>query len=139
MEHTHMNKEQAYNSFFNRFGVFAFEENAVPTDDVIAQLINAGSIKSKYPYITYQVLLDDLNAPVYPVFSIWDNSTSWERADLLSNAISEYLQDGIIIRLDNGRMFITKGSPFAQHQREEGDSNIRRVLCNLGIEFFTKY
>lgn len=134
-----MNKQQAYNAFWSGFGVLAFEENSVPTDDVIDQMIQAGLASSKYPYITYQVLLDDLDHPVFPTASIYDRNTSWERADVLANTISNRIQTMDTIRLDNGRMFITKGSPFAQHMLEDGDMNIRRVILNLGIEFFTEY
>lgn len=133
-----MDKQQAYNAFWSRFGVFAFEENSVPTDDVIENLIKNGQIKSKYPYITYQVITDDLDRPVYPVASIWDKSTSWERADKLSNLIKRDIQQNTsIIQLDEGGMFITTGTPFAQHMSEEGDRTIRRILINLAIEFFT--
>jgi len=134
-----MNKQQAYNEFWSRFGVFAFEENSVPTDDVIEQLIKSGPIKNKFPYITYQVIIDDLDHSVFPISQIWDKNTSWERADLLSNQISEYIQNTKTIRLDNGRMFITKGTPFAQHMSEQGDSTIKRIVLNLGVEFFTEY
>ena len=134
-----MNKQQAYNAFFSRFGVFAFEENTVPTDDVFAQLIASGNIKSKFPYITYQVLTDDLDHAVFPTASIWDKGSSWERADLLANAISEYVQNTTTIKLDTGRMFITKGSPFAQHQEDAADTDIRRILLNFGVEFFTEF
>lgn len=134
-----MNKQQAYNAFFSRFGVFAFEENTVPTDDVFAKLIASGNIKSKFPYITYQVLMDDLDHAVFPTASIWDKGSSWERADLLANAISEYVQNTTTIKLDTGRMFITKGSPFAQHQEDAADTDIRRVLLNFGVEFFTEF
>lgn len=134
-----MNKQQAYNAFFSRFGVFAFEENTVPTDDVFAKLIASGNIKSKFPYITYQVLTDDLDHAVFPTASIWDKGSSWERADLLANAISEYVQNTTTIKLDNGRMFITKGSPFAQHQEDAADTDIRRILLNFGVEFFTEF
>ena len=134
-----MNKQQAYSAFWSEFGVLAFEENSVPTDDVINAMIKAGLAKSKYPYIAYQVLIDDLDHPVFPTASIYDKSSSWERADTLCNAISNRIQTMDTIRLDNGRMFITKGSPFAQHQLESGDLSIRRVILNLGIEFFTEY
>ena len=133
-----MNKQQAYNAFWSRFGVFAFEENTVPTDDVFAKLIASGNIKSKFPYITYQVLTDDLDHAVFPTASIWDKGSSWERADLLANTISAYIQNTTTIKLDNGRMFITKGSPFSQHQEDAADTDIRRVLLNLGVEFFTE-
>lgn len=133
-----MNKQQAYNSFWNSFGVLAFEENSVPTEDVIEALIEAGVATSRWPMITYQVLIDDLNEPIYPTASIYDRSTSWERADTLANAISASIQTMGTIKLDNGRVFITKGSPFAQHASEEADRSIRRIVLNLGIEFLTE-
>ena len=134
-----MNKEQAYNSFWSGFGVLAFEENSVPDDKTIQSLIDAGLAESKYPYIAYQVITDDLGHPVYPTASIYDRSTSWKRITDLKNEISEYIQKMNTIKLDNGRMFITKGSPFAQQQLESEDMNIRRIILQLGVEFFTEY
>jgi hypothetical protein len=134
-----MNKEQAYSEFWSGFGVLAWEENSMPDDKTIQSLIDAGVAEAKYPYIAYQVIIDDLGHPVYPTASIYDRSTSWKRADELANDISEAIQNTNTIKLDNGRMFITKGSPFMQHQLESEDMNIRRVILNLGVEFFTEY
>lgn len=134
-----MNKEQAYSEFWSGFGVLAWEENSMPDDKTIQSLIDAGVAEAKYPYIAYQVIIDDLGHPVYPTASIYDRSTSWKRVDELANDISEAIQTMNTIKLDNGRMFITKGSPFMQHQLESEDMNIRRVILNLGIEFFTEY
>lgn len=135
-----MNKQQAYNAFWNSFGVLAFEENSVPDDKTIDALISSGVAEAKYPYIAYQVLIDDLGNAVFPTASIYDKSTSWERSDKLANTISERIEDMDTLALDNeGRMFITKGSPFAQHQLEDRDLSIRRIILNLGVEFFTKY
>ena len=134
-----MNKEQAYNAFWSRFGVLAFEENSVPDDKTIQSLIDAGVAEAKYPYIAYQVITDDLGHPVYPMASIYDRSTSWKRATDLKNEISEHIQQMNTIKLDNGRMFITKGSPFAQQQLESEDMNIRRIILQLGVEFFTEF
>lgn len=134
-----MNKEQAYSEFWSGFGVLAWEENSMPDDETIQSLIDAGVAEAKYPYIAYQVIVDDLGHPVFPTASIYDRSTSWKRADELANAISRAIQNTNTIKLDNGRMFITKGSPFMQHQMESEDMNIRRVILNLGIEFFTEY
>ena len=133
-----MNKQQAYNSFWNSFGVLAFEENSVPTEDVIETMIKAGVATARWPMITYQVLIDDINEPIFPTASIYDRSTSWERADTLANAISASIQTMGTIKLDEGRMFITKGSPFANHMSEEADRDIRRIVLNLGIEFLTE-
>lgn len=132
-----MNKQQAYSAFWSEFGVLAFEENSVPTQDVLKAMAKDMNLPSDR-YIAYQVLIDDIDHPVFPTASIYDKSSSWERADTLANLISNRIQTMDTIRLDNGRMFITKGSPFAQHMREEGDSSIRRIVLNLGIEFFTE-
>jgi len=134
-----MNKQQAYNSFWRSFGVLAFEENTVPDDDTIQKLIDEGVAESKYPYITYQVVTGDIEDILTVTASIWDKNTSWERSDLLSNRISKYTKDMSIIRLDNGGMFINKGSPFSQHMSEEGDPSIRRIILNISVNFFTDY
>lgn len=134
-----MNKQQAYNEFWSGFGLLAWEENSMPDDKVIDDLIRAGVAESKYPYIAYQVLVDDMGHPVYPTASIYDKSTSWKRIDEVANMISEHIQTMNTIKLDDGRMFITKGSPFAQHQLESEDLNIRRIILNIGVEFFTEY
>lgn len=133
-----MNKQQAYKAFWSRFGVLAFEENSVPDDEVINELVKNGQALSKFPYITYQVLTSDITGSIFPTASIWDKSNSFEKADLLSNRIAEYIQSMNTIKLDDGRMFITKGSPFAQHMLEEGDSSIRRIILNIGVQFFTE-
>lgn len=133
-----MNKQQAYNQFWSGFGLLAFEENSVPEDSVIEELIKGGAATSKYPYITYQVITDDLDHPIYPTASIYDRSSSWERADTLANLISARIRQMGTIKLDNGRLFITKGNPYSQHMLEEGDKAIRRVVLNLAVEFFTE-
>ena len=133
-----MNKQQAYNQFWGGFGVLAFEENSVPDDKAIEEMIRGGAAAAKYPMITYQVITDDLGQPVYPTASIYDRSSSWERADTLANQISRRISDMNTIKLDNGRMFITKGRPYSQHMDEEGDKAIRRIILNLQVEFFTE-
>ena len=133
-----MNKQQAYYNFWSGFGVLAFEENSVPTEDEINALIASGAATARWPMITYQVLIDDIGSPLFPSASIYDKSSSWERADTLANTISASIQNQKTIKLDNGRMFITKGSPFAQHMEEAADRSIRRILINTGIEFFTE-
>lgn len=133
-----MDKQQAYNHFWESFGVLAFEENSVPDDETIKALIEGGAAEDKYPMITYQVLTDDIGQPLYPMASIYDRNSSWERADKLANQISERITRMNTIKLDHGRMFITKGHPFSQHMDEEGDRAIRRVVLNLAVEFFTE-
>lgn len=134
-----MNKQQAYNQFWQSFGVLAFEENAIPDDETIQSMIDAGYAAAKYPYITYQVLIDDIDSPIVPTASIWDRNTSWQRIDELANAISEHISRMQTIKLDHGRMFIYKGTPFAQHMGSDNDNTIKRNILNIGVEFLTEY
>lgn len=134
-----MNKQQAYNSFWGQFGVLAFEENSVPDDETIQSMIDSGLAESKFPYITYQVLTDDYTNIIVPSASIWDRSTSWEKVDLLANKIAKTITEMNIIKLDDGRMFITKGSPFSQHMSGDGDSVIKRNVLSIGVQFLTEY
>ena len=133
-----MNKQQAYNAFWKQFGVLAFEENSVPNDEAIQALITAGAASSKYPYITYQVMTGDLDSVLTPSASIWDRSNSYEKADLLANEIAETIARMTPIKVTEGRMFITAGSPFSQHM-EDSDSAIKRNVLTLNVEFLASY
>lgn len=133
-----MNKQQAYNSFWRQFGILAFEENSVPSDEVFDDLIKAGVISSKFPYITYQVITGDLDSALTPTASIWDRSNSFEKVDLLANEIAETIAIMTPIKVDEGRMHITAGSPFSQHMEDE-DSAIKRNVLTLNVEFLTSY
>ena len=121
-----MDKQQAYQSFWEEVsGLTAYEENSVPDDAVI-------------PYVTYQKLIDDLGSSLFPTASIWTRSSSWEQADRILNSIDQRLRDGgMILPLDNGRMFICTGSPFAQPMGDDEDNMIKRYNLNLQVEFFT--
>jgi hypothetical protein len=132
-----MNKQQAYNAFWSGFGVLAFEENAVPDDATIDELVKSGAAPSKYPYITYQVLTGDLDDAFMPTASIWDNNTSWKRIDLLTNEISEYIARMTPIKLDTGRMFIS--GLTSQHMAMEDDITKKRNVLTVNVEFFTSY
>ncbi len=134
-----MNKQQAYNAFWRQFGVLAFEENTVPDEETIQKLIDAGVAESRFPYITYQVLTGDLDSVLTPSASLWDRSNSFEKIDLLANEIAEAIARMTPIKVDEGRMFITQGSPFAQHMSEEGDLSIRRNVLTLNVEFLSSY
>lgn len=133
-----MNKQQAINAFWRRFGVLAFEENAVPDDKAIDALITAGAASAKFPYITYQVVTNDINGVALATASIWDRNTSWETADELSNVIAQAIQRMNTVKLDDGRFYVVKGSPFTQHMSEAEDTAVKRVIINVGYHFFTE-
>ena len=43
------------------------------------------------------------------------------------------------IELDNGRLYIAKGTPFAQRMSEPSDDTVRRILLNISAEYLTAY
>lgn len=123
-----MDKSQAIHTFWNSFGLPAYDENTVPDDAVM-------------PYITYEVQTDSIGEPVSVSTSLWYRSLSWELISKKTEQISEYIamMQPPSIAIDGGRMYITKASPFAQRVGDPGDKHIRRMLLNVNIEYFTNY
>ncbi len=122
-----IDKSQAIDQFWNSFGWTAYDESTVPDD--------AGM-----PRITYSVVTDSLGNPVMIPASLWDRSTSWERISKKCDEIASRLVSMVppAIKLDNGRLYLTKGSPFAQRMQDEDDT-IRHIYLNVDAEFFTAY
>ena len=122
-----MDKSQAIDSFWNSFGLPAYDENTVPDDAAI-------------PRITYTVETDSLDNVISLNASIWYRSKSWADISKKAEEIGEYIAKMIppSIPIDNGRLYITKGSPFAQRMTDPDDS-IRRIYLNIEAEFFTAF
>lgn len=121
-----MDKQQALQQFFSQFAT-AYEESDVPDN----ANLNEG-------YITYQKMVGSLDEPVFPSARIWTRSTSWNRADSILNSMDDALKrGGQIFKLDEGRMWIARGTPFGQAVSED-DRAIRSYLINLAVEFFTE-
>ena len=122
-----MDKAQALQSFWSGFGLTAYDSTVVPDD-------------AKMPYITYSVSTDSLDNVVNMNASLWYRTPSWkditEKADQIAEAIVKMNPPSI--QLDNGRLYITKGTPFAQRRSDE-DGNVRRIYLNIQAEFLTAY
>lgn len=123
MEFDVMNKAQALNSFWNSFGIPAYEQTTVnddQTDDF---------------YITYEVVTDSLDHAVPLSASIWHkNTASWRNISLKAEEISDDLVQVKSIPLDTGFLYITRGIPFAQRAPDE-DYMTRRIYLNIMVEF----
>lgn len=118
-----MNKAQALHSFWNSFGIPAYEITTVNEERV-------GGL-----YITYEVVTDSLDRAVPMSASIWErNSTSWDAVSLKAEEISNELVQVKSIPLDTGFLYITRGQPFAQRVADEDDS-VRRIYINIMAEF----
>ena len=42
------------------------------------------------------------------------------------------------VKIDGGRMYIARGTPFAQRMSDVDDM-VRRIVLNVTVEFFTAY
>ena len=114
--------------FWNSFEMLAYEENSVPT----------GEDAPKFPYITYQLVTDSLGSEVAMTASLWYRGTSWVEANAKAEEISQTIgRGGKILKCDNGRIWIKRGTPFAQNMGDESDNLIKRKYLNLTAEFIT--
>ena len=122
-----MDKQQALAEFWNSFGLPAYDENTVPPNAPI-------------PRITYNVVTDSLGYVVSAHGSLWYRSSSWKDISLKANEIEKRLGEhgGEVIELQNGKIWINKGWPFAQRMNDTDDS-IRRIYLNIQIEYLTTY
>lgn len=123
-----MDKAQAIHSFWSRFNLPAYDELTVPDDAVL-------------PYITYEVKTDSFENKLSLSASIWNRSTSWAAVEQKAAEIAEYIrkQNPCTIRIDDGRMYIVKGTPYAQRMLDPSDSGVRRILLNIDVEFLTDW
>lgn len=120
-----MDKAQVLDQFWSSFGWPAYDEGTVPED--------AG-----YPRITYSVATDSLGRPLALYASLWDYGTSWERLSKksyeIANAVANMYPSAIAF--DEGRLYITPGTPFAQRMTDENDM-VRRIYINITAEYFS--
>lgn len=119
-----MDKAQAVHSFWNSFGIPAYDSATIPPEE-----------NRPTQYITYDVATDSLGRTVPMSASIWEvNSTSWAFVSQKAEEISDSLIQVKTIPLDIGYLYVTRGQPFAQRVRDENDS-VRRIYINVTAEF----
>lgn len=127
-----MDKAQFYHNFWSRFGWTAYDESTVPEKE------DEQAVIAKLPYITYMVMEDDFEHPVYPGASLWDYGRSWANISQKAKQIGDYIgYGGRIERIDNGLVWIQRGHPFAQRLSDQNDM-VRRIAINIEVEFFTE-
>ena len=122
-----MSKIHALVDFFESFTWDAYDEASVPDD--------AGK-----RYITYEVKSDSIGNVLATTVNLWDYNESWlpitNKAEEIAERIVTMYPMGI--PLNNGRLVITKGTPFAQRMPDE-PSPWKRIVININIEFLTNY
>ena len=120
-------KWQAIQQFWEGFGLPAYDESYVPDNTPVK-------------YITYMVYTDSLDYPISMNASIWDYSKSWEFVSKKAEEIAEYIVKMMppAIPIDNGRLYIAKGSPFAQRIAGD-DERIKQMYLTIEAEYLTAY
>lgn len=129
-----MDKLQAYDRFWQSFGIPAYDQYSVP-DMVFDSNLNR-MVENEPPYITYQAATDDFNHPVALTASIWYRDRSWAAITAKEKQISEYIgRGGVCIPYDEGGFWLVKGSPWAQRMDDPADDMIRRIVLQVNVEF----
>lgn len=123
-----MDKAQALQTFWESFGIPAYEQTTVPES-------------AKMPYITYSVSTDSLDNVVNMSASVWYHSTSWKDISEKTEQIARYIvgMNPPSIKFDGGRLYIAKGNPFAQRMADPNDDMIRRMYLNIQAEYLSAF
>lgn len=120
-----MDKAQALYQFWSSFGLPAYDENTVPDDATL-------------PYITYNTVTDSVGNIIPLTGSIWYRGMSWAEVESKVGQVASRIGYGYAIyKLDNGYMWITKGTPFATRVVDGSDLMMRRIYINILAEFLT--
>lgn len=130
-----MTKSAAIFQFWGRF-LPAYEENSVPSGK------DENGEEVKFPYITYQVVTDSFDNEVQLTASLWyrdeEESKSWKDINAKTEEISKAIgMGGIMLDCDGGKIWIKRGTPFAQNMGDESDNLIKRKYLNIAAEFLT--
>lgn len=118
-----MDKGQAVQWFWSRFDLNAYDQYTVPED-------------AQMPYITYSFAMDKMDNIVLLNGSLWYRSTSWREITQKAEEIGRYLNMYNIIPLDEGYLYLYRGTPFAQRMSDE-DRDVRRIYFNINAEYLT--
>lgn len=128
-----MTKASALYNFFSSFGIEAYEETLVPKRDKTKNT-------PKFPHLTYQLITDSFDNEVIIPVSLWYRS---EASLLALNTKTEEISQrigrgGVFLDCDGGKIWIKRGSPFAQTMSGDADDKtIRRKYINITAEFLT--
>ena len=123
-----MDKYQAFDNFWNQFGIPAYDQYTVP--DGLSM-----------PYITYEVATDGWDANIPATASVWYRDSSWEaiskKVEQIAKAIGEHGYYSVPIY--GGYMVVRKGEVFAQRMDDPDDDGVRRVLLSIMVEYLVAY
>lgn len=121
-----MTKAEALQKFFERFGLATYPLTSVPTDVL-------------FPYLTYEPVLDSWGSGEQNItVNLWYYTESeaipTAKADEIGDAIG---YGGVLLRCDEGVIWIKRGSPWCQLLRDEESTSVKRRYLNVIAEFNT--
>ena len=128
-----MDKAQALHLFWSSFGVPAIDENSAYDTKVLQQL-GIG-----YPRITYEVGEGNLGEPQMLTASLWYREPSWAAAEAKAQQIANRLGwGGKTVKVDGGylRLMLPRDTIIFRRMADE-DSDLRRIVFNLAVDFLT--
>lgn len=119
-----MNKYEVIHSFWNSFGIPAYEENTIPKAAAL-------------PYITYELQTDNFEGNQVALSAhIWDKSNSWKYLNGKTEEIAEALKNARL-KCDSGYIMLYAGSPFSNNSVSELDSTVKGKYLNITADFIT--
>ena len=122
-----MTKDRALFEWFQQFGMPFYPTTALPPAEDIT-----------FPYGTYEPVFGYNGDITYPTVNIYylteSEVTPNKKAAEIGNVIG---MGGTLVKCDEGLMWIKRGSPFVQGINDPDNSNIKRRLISIAIEFLT--
>lgn len=117
-----MTKSKALNAFFNRFGT-AYPSTAVPMD-------------VEFPYITYENNIGNVGETRSCNMTLWYHTDSEAIPNNKADEIADVIGlGGLILSVDNGAIWVKRGTPWCQSINDANDSSIKGRLLTLELEY----
>lgn len=122
-----MTKDRALFEWFQRFGMPFYPVTALPPAKEIT-----------FPYGTYEPIFGYNGDITYPTVNIYYLTESEVIPNNKAAEIGEVIgKGGTLVKCDEGLMWIKRGSPFVQGINDPDNSNIKRRLISIAVEFLT--
>lgn len=121
-----MTPEAAIHQFLAGFGMPAYATASVPDE-------------AAFPYLTYDLVIPDYDEVATMTVDVWYRTTSEAEPNAKVREIGRAIgHGGVILECDDGAVWLTKGSPWAQAVSvAEEDDMVKRRYLNVNVEFFT--
>ena len=122
-----MTKDRTLFEWFQQFGMPFYPVTALPPAKEIT-----------FPYGTYEPVFGYNGDITYPTVNIYYRTESEVTPNKKAAEIGEVIgKGGTLVKCDEGLMWIKRGSPFVQGINDPDNSNIKRRLLSIAIEFLT--